>query len=63
MKTIQVTAKFYNPYEIALVERGSGSNLGIAIKRAVNAMAKQPRSWKGQRSVKRIQFAVDILQA
>lgn len=61
MKNVQVTAKFYNPYEIALIERGAGSNLGIAIKRAVNAMTKQPRSWKGKRSVKRIIFAVDIL--
>lgn len=61
MKNVMVTASFYNPYEIKLTDRGAAVSLGTAVKRAIDKIVKQPRSWKGQRSVKRIVFAVDIL--
>lgn len=61
MKTLQVEATFYNPYEIKLVERGEAAEYPTALKRAVAKLLKHPRSWKGKRSIKRVVFAVDLL--
>lgn len=62
MKNVQVTAKFYNPYEITLVGRGEAGKLGLAVRRAIDRIERDPRSWKRSRSIKRIVFAVDLLK-
>ena len=62
MINVQVTARFYSPYEITLTDRGEASYLELAIKRAIVRIKNQPRSWKGKRSIKRIVFEVDVLK-